>query len=147
MQSLVCFFYLYSHLCGPDAIPLNILVESDIPLGAGLGSSAALSVCLSAGLLTIQDITKSCIACKVDSLPKHSPMSCERLKLICDFAYLSEQILHGRPSGIDNTTSTYGGLIQFSNFKVNIRTPDLILPHKILLSQIKLLLLYFCFSF
>ena len=122
MQSLVCFFYLYSHLCGPHAIPLDISVESDIPLGAGLGSSAALSVCLSAGLLTIQDLTKSCIACQTGSSSKidtaNNGMSCERLKLICDFAYISEQILHGRPSGIDNTTSTYGGLIQFSNLKV-----------------------------
>ena len=42
----------------------------------------------------------------------------KRLKLICDFAYISEQILHGRPSGIDNTASTYGGLIEFHNSKV-----------------------------
>jgi mevalonate kinase len=133
MQSLVCFFYLYSHLCGPDAIPLDISVASDIPLGAGLGSSAALSVCLSAGLLTIQDLTKSCIGCKQDTLPKictkNTEMSCERLKLICDFAYISEQILHGRPSGIDNTTSTYGGLIQFSNFEVSIKKTINILTH------------------
>ena len=123
MQSLVCFFYLYSHLCGPEAIPLNISIESDIPIGAGLGSSAALSVCLSAGLLTIQDLKESCISCKEHSsssinLNQSNGVGCEKLKLICDFAYLSEKILHGRPSGIDNTASTYGGLIQFQNFKV-----------------------------
>ena len=122
MQSLVCFFYLYSHLCGPEAIPLDISIESDIPIGAGLGSSAALSVCLASGLLTIQDLSKSCTLCK-DSYKTditQKDLSSENLKLICDLAYISEQILHGRPSGIDNTASTYGGLIQFSNFKVNI---------------------------
>ena len=124
MQSLVCFFYLYSHLCGPEAIPLDISIESDIPIGAGLGSSAALSVCLSAGLLTIQDLKETCVSCNEHSsrsnkLNKSEGIGCEKLKLICDFAYLSEKILHGRPSGIDNTASTYGGLIQFQNFKVH----------------------------
>ena len=123
MQSLVCFFYLYSHLCGPEAIPLDISIESDIPIGAGLGSSAALSVCLSAGLLTIQDLKETCVSCNEHSSRKNKSnqsesIGCEKLKLICDFAYLSEKILHGRPSGIDNTASTYGGLIQFKNFKV-----------------------------
>ena len=124
MQSLVCFFYLYSQLCGPNAIPLNISIESDIPIGAGLGSSAALSVCLSAGLLTVLDVRESCSACKNTSLQtncaRKEEISMERLKLICDFAYISEQIIHGRPSGIDNTASTYGGFIQFCDFKVSI---------------------------
>ena len=122
LQSLLCFFYLYSHLCGPNAIPVDISIESDIPIGAGLGSSAALSVCLSAGLLLIQDTRNSCDNCRpITSYNINTPeqdISEERAREICDLAYISEQILHGRPSGIDNTVSTYGGLIHFSNFKV-----------------------------
>lgn len=54
MASLICFFYLYSTICEEDVIPMSIKVESEIPIGAGLGSSAALSVCLAAGLLNIR---------------------------------------------------------------------------------------------
>ena len=123
----MCFFYLYSLLCGADVIPVDISIESDIPIGAGLGSSAALSVCLSAGLLTIQDsTTKSCNKCIQNSTNQHRSLgnfveieiSKQHAKEICDIAYISEQILHGRPSGIDNAVSTYGGLVQLSNFKV-----------------------------
>ena len=53
MASLICFFYLYS-IISEDVLPMNITVESEIPIGAGLGSSAALSVCLAAGLLAIK---------------------------------------------------------------------------------------------
>ena len=101
---------------------MDISIKSDIPIGKGLGSSAALSVCLATGLLLIQDIRNSCDNCQPVSScninAKEQDVSQERLRDICDLAYLSEQILHGRPSGIDNTASTYGGLIHFSNFKV-----------------------------
>ena len=123
MQSLVCFFYLYSHLCGPSAIPVDISIKSDIPIGKGLGSSAALSVCLATGLLLIQDTRNSCDNCRpVTSCninAKEQDVSQERAREICELAYISEQILHGRPSGIDNTVSTYGGMIHFSSFKVS----------------------------
>ena len=95
-SSLLCFFYLYSMLCD-KFVSLQIKVESEIPLGAGLGSSAALSVCLAAGLYALKD-------------PK---MDEEALDQICRYAFLSEKILHGNPSGIDNAVSTYGGFIHF----------------------------------
>jgi hypothetical protein len=52
----VCFLYLYSTMMmeEPGIVPMEIWVESDIPLGAGLGSSAALSVCLAAGLMAVR---------------------------------------------------------------------------------------------
>ena len=54
MASVICFLYLYSLIMDEVGIvPMEILVESDIPLGAGLGSSSALSVCLSAGLIGV----------------------------------------------------------------------------------------------
>ncbi len=57
-NSLVCFFYLYSVILNRP-IAMEISAESDIPIGAGLGSSAAISVCLAAALLNIKDQSKS----------------------------------------------------------------------------------------
>ena len=56
MASMVCFLYLYSTMMMEESgiVPMEIWVESDIPLGAGLGSSAALSVCLAAGLMAVR---------------------------------------------------------------------------------------------
>ena len=96
--SLTCFFYLYALICDKFT-SMSIKVESEIPLGAGLGSSAALSVCLSAGLQAIKY--------------RKSELGKEALEKICQLAFLSERILHGRPSGIDNTASTYGGFVHF----------------------------------
>ena len=78
---------------------------SEIPLGAGLGSSAALSVCLAAGLTgVLAQVTGD----------KSSPSSLDNRE-VCSRAFLSEKILHGTPSGIDNSVSSYGGIIKFVN--------------------------------
>lgn len=107
-SSLTCFFYLYSMLClEEDSFPpLQISIQSDIPIGQGLGSSSALSVCLAAGLLAIRDQQTS----------NNTPLNDQRLNEICQLSRVSEQILHGRCSGIDNAVSTYGGLLRFANF-------------------------------
>lgn len=40
-------------LCSRDVPSVDILVWSELPTGAGLGSSAAYAVCLAAALLTV----------------------------------------------------------------------------------------------
>jgi len=113
MSSLICFFYLYALLSHDRKElmfpPLDISIQSEIPIGVGLGSSAALSVCLAAGLLAIRD--------QIFVGGANPPgLSDKRLAEICQLARVSEQILHGRCSGIDNSVSTYGGLVKFANF-------------------------------
>ena len=40
------------------------------------------------------------------------------LSIINDWAYASEILLQGTPSGLDNTTSCYGGLVKFARTSV-----------------------------
>jgi len=111
MASVVCFLYLYSVIMEDFLLPMQIQVVSEIPLGAGLGSSAALSVCLAAGLTGVveqaQGRDKNIFTCLESSL--------ETRRTVCRRAFLSEKILHGTPSGIDNSVSSYGGIIKFVN--------------------------------
>ena len=106
MASLICFFYLYS-VVSKEVVPMCIRIDSDIPIGAGLGSSAALSVCLATGLLSIArpETFNLCEATKDE---------------ISRLAFLSEKILHGTPSGVDNSVSSYGGMIEFANGVVTL---------------------------
>ena len=83
-------------------------VVSEIPLGAGLGSSAALSVCLAAGLTGVLHQVRDQVTLTMDTDKGAQAEVCRR-------AFLSEKILHGTPSGIDNSVSSYGGIIKFVN--------------------------------
>jgi len=74
---------------------IRIDIQSDIPLGSGLGSSAAISVATAGAVsrfighdLAYEEIAK--------------------------FAARGEKSVHGNPSGIDTAASLYGGMILFS---------------------------------
>jgi len=74
----------------------NLRVEAscEIPIGAGLGSSASTTVA------TISAVAKS----RRDKLDRRE---------IFELAFIPERYLHGKPSGVDQATSTYGGVIQY----------------------------------
>ena len=76
---------------------LNIKIRSDIPIAAGLGSSAALSVA-----------TVGAVGELFGGLSKEE---------ICNIAYEGEKVVHGNPSGIDNNISTYGGVLVYEKGK------------------------------
>ena len=108
-----------------------VTVVAALPAGAGLGSSAAYSVCLAASLLchthaigrpTSSEAEISCSelpeplpsrlrACGVWSGPGRGWSKGER-DLINKWGYQAERLIHGKPSGIDNSISTFGELIQ-----------------------------------
>ena len=74
--------------------PYKLEISSQIPMGAHLGSSAAVSVASIAALL-------SNLGVKWD------------LELINKLAYEAEKVFHGNPSGADNSTIVYGGLMWY----------------------------------
>ncbi|RLF17679.1 MAG: mevalonate kinase [Thermoprotei archaeon] len=74
---------------------LEVKIKSEIPPASGMGSSAAVSVACVAALNELLDVGLG-------------------LNDICKIAYEAEVIVHKKPSGIDNTISTYGGVIMFS---------------------------------
>ncbi len=67
-------------------------IESDIPIAAGLGSSAAVATAFAAALLEATG---------------HGYDKASIFRL----AFEAEKIVHGRPSGIDNAVSVMGGTI------------------------------------
>jgi len=70
------------------------VIESEIPIGSGLGSSASLMVA----------IIRACV----------SEFELELdIDQINGIAFEAEKIFHGTPSGIDNTLATYGGSVIF----------------------------------
>lgn len=81
---------------------LDVRVESEIPIGVGLGSSAAVAVAVAAASSTLLGLDL-------------------RRDEISRIAYESEVFVHGKPSGIDNTVSTHGGIIFFERGQITRR--------------------------
>nr|GMD52031.1 mevalonate kinase [Ipomoea batatas] len=74
-------------------------------MGAGLGSSAALCVALSAAFLSLSD------SISIDFSQKGwQTFRDSELELVNKWAFEGENIIHGKPSGVDNTVSTYDDL-------------------------------------
>ena len=77
---------------------IKVTVRSDLPVGAGLGSSSAVAVAFVKGVIAAlgHKITKSDLI---------------------DLAMVSERIVHGNPSGIDVKIAADGGVILFGGPK------------------------------
>ena len=76
----------------------EVIVASHVPIGAGLGSSAALCTALSAAFL------------------KHCG-SCDK-KAVNQWAFSGEKLIHGTPSGIDNAVATYGNVLLYKEGRI-----------------------------
>ena len=72
----------------------ELCINSEIPVGAGMGSSGALAVSM------------------IGALSVFTGKLLDK-KVINDIAFLCEEKKHGRPSGGDNSTSCFGGLVGF----------------------------------
>ncbi|KAG8363799.1 hypothetical protein BUALT_Bualt19G0059900 [Buddleja alternifolia] len=127
-SGISAFLWMYTSIHGFK--PAKAVVTSELPLGAGLGSSAALCVALSAALLALTDYVK------LDFNHQGWQMFGDsELELVNKWAFEGEKIIHGKPSGLDNTVSTYGNMIKFlSGELTRIKTN---MPIKMLITNTK----------
>lgn len=119
LSALTPLVYLLNKLTSRIFPPgMEIIVRSkDLPVGAGLGSSAAFSVALVAALFGL-----SLHSCPIG---KPSP---RQLEVINQYAFYSEILLHGTPSGIDNAVSCYGKAIVYTKGDGNVSMEHLEIP-------------------
>ncbi|KAF8926351.1 hypothetical protein BGZ58_011268 [Dissophora ornata] len=103
-QAAIALLYLHSYLTTDEIVDqgYDLSVRSTLPVGAGLGSSASYSVCLATALLKLNG-----------HLTGLSQDVVAQRDLVNQWAFQAEKVIHGNPSGIDNTVSTLGGAVMF----------------------------------
>ena len=101
------FLYLFLSL-GSASSPATIYtLRSTIPMGAGLGSSASISVCIATSLL-LQ--ARALSGPHPDQMPQEAEQQIERIN---QWAFVGEMLIHGNPSGVDNTVASGGKAVLF----------------------------------
>ncbi|RMC05835.1 hypothetical protein DUI87_17378 [Hirundo rustica rustica] len=122
-ESLATLAFLYMCLAISakygDVPSLDILVWSELPTGAGLGSSAAYAVCLAAALLMVC----GAISCPLREGESTARWTEEELALINSWAFRGEQVIHGNPSGVDNAVGTWGRVPTLRILLTNTKVP------------------------
>lgn len=100
-KAALAFLYLIAVLAPPTTEQgLVLRARSTLPVGAGLGSSASFSAAMATALLlTFGHITSAT-----------DPASLETINA---YAFMAEQVIHGNPSGLDNSVATFGGARSF----------------------------------
>ncbi|KAF9134294.1 hypothetical protein BGX30_011991 [Mortierella sp. GBA39] len=104
-QAAIALLYLHSFLTTDETLALgyDFVVRSNLPVGAGLGSSASYSVCVATALLQLNGFLSAGTGLDVAA----------QQDLVNQWAFQAERVIHGNPSGIDNTVSTLGGAVMF----------------------------------
>ena len=117
IASATAFLYLLLSL-GSHTFPGCIYtLRSTLPIGAGLGSSASICVCLSSALL-IQ--IRSLAGPHPDQPIEEVELQIERIN---SWAFVGEMCIQGNPSGVDNTVSSRGKAALFRR-KDYTKAPD-----------------------
>ncbi|KAL1985239.1 hypothetical protein VTN96DRAFT_8155 [Rasamsonia emersonii] len=106
-SSATAFLYLFLSLGSPESHAAIYTLRSTIPIGAGLGSSASVCVCLSTALL-LQ--IRTLAGPHPDQPPDEAEVQIERINR---WAFVGELCIHGNPSGVDNTVSSGGKAVLF----------------------------------
>ncbi|TCD63579.1 cystathionine beta-lyase [Steccherinum ochraceum] len=129
--ALLAFLYMYMSIShtGPDQRPsFHFQVRSTLPVGAGLGSSAAYSTCIATVLLLLNarigvpPLPARSRSPAAPDDPGHIHVSHQGRRAIAKdsaeevnrWAFVSEKVLHGNPSGVDNSVSVFGGALAYT---------------------------------
>ncbi|KIJ66660.1 hypothetical protein HYDPIDRAFT_127875 [Hydnomerulius pinastri MD-312] len=126
-QASLAFLYLYMVLGASSRVrpSFTLTTRATLPVGAGLGSSASFSACAATALLLMFGRISPPSSSSSSTIPSppsssssgsssHTGVEGQQLpKILADIvnahAFLSEKILHGTPSGVDNAVAVYGG--------------------------------------
>lgn len=95
-------------------------MKSGLTMGAGLGSSASFGVCLAAIFHFYALIRLNSTYVDRYNNRSTSDEQNEIKSIISDWAFCSEKIMHGNPSGLDNTICTYGNVVKFYRGKQSV---------------------------
>ncbi|GAA6017631.1 hypothetical protein JCM8202_000357 [Rhodotorula sphaerocarpa] len=113
VQSAQAFLYLYMHVASATGLrpAQTYTIRAALPVSAGLGSSAAFSVSVAGALLYSHGV----LPVPDRPLPAtgSEPVALEHAHLVNAWAFIAEKVLHGNPSGVDNTVSALGGAIAY----------------------------------
>ena len=101
------FLYLFLSLGSVSFAGCVYTLRSTLPIGAGLGSSASITVCLSSALL-LQ--IRALAGPHPDQPIDESAVQIERINR---WAFVGELCIHGNPSGVDNTVASGGKAVLF----------------------------------
>ncbi|KAH8100909.1 cystathionine beta-lyase [Cristinia sonorae] len=129
--ALLAFLYLYmsiSHKGFRQRPCFHFQVRSTLPVGAGLGSSAAYSTCVSTVLLLVNKrislppLPQPSRSPTHPEDPGHIHISHQGRRAIPpaiadeinQWAFVAEKVLHGNPSGVDNSVSVFGGALAYT---------------------------------
>lgn len=127
------FLYLYLVLGSKHAPASIYTLRSTVPIGAGLGSSASISVCLSAAL----QLQMGTLTTPFSGMTSSETLL--QLKRVNNWAFVGEMCIHGNPSGVDNTVATGGRAVIFKRADYALPPQVTHLSEWVLLCALKLL--------
>lgn len=111
--SLFSLFYLLVAMVGSSNIhitPFSLDIQSDVTVSSGLGSSASLMVSIASAFFQYVRFKGHQNDKKGNYTKK---LSKKDLDLISRWAFSAERVIHGTPSGLDNTICTFGSMVEF----------------------------------